>query len=133
MDKCTEAWNIIKEVVGSLSFELLKRGAKERNARTSERLRKLVTKGDHPWPWQQQEFIARTSERLRELAAKGDHPWQQREFIEANSKQTSARMPELAAKGVFGIAWTADVDEAIMRMIKDGISYKKMQLNWAMA
>ena len=39
---------------------------------------------------------------------------------------TSARMLELAAKGVFGIAWTADVDEAIMRMIKDGMSFKEI-------
>ncbi len=42
LDKCTKAWNIIKEVVGSLSFELLKRSAEERNARTSERLRELA-------------------------------------------------------------------------------------------
>jgi hypothetical protein len=107
LDKCTKAWNIIKEVVGSLSFELLKRGVEERNAHTSER--------------------------MRESVAKGDHPWQQFEFIEAHGKQTSEQLRELAVKGVLGRTWTADVDEAIMIMIKDGVTYKKMHRNWAMA
>jgi hypothetical protein len=35
-DKCTEGNNIIIELEGSVSFELLKRAAEEKNARTSE-------------------------------------------------------------------------------------------------
>jgi hypothetical protein len=68
-------------------------------------------------------------ETLKQLATKGVHPSQQREFIEAHSKQ----MLELAAKGVLGKTWTVDVDKAIMSMIKDGVSNKKMHRNWAMA
>ena len=67
-----------------------------------------------------------TSAQMLELAAKGDHPWQQCEFIEAQTNQTSERLRELAAKGELGITWTADVDEAMMRMIMDGVSYKKI-------
>ena len=149
MDKCTEAWNIIKEVVGSLSFELLKKRVNERNAGTSARMLELFAKDDHPW--QQREFIEahskQTSARMLELVATGDHSWQQHEFIEAHSKQTSARMIELASKddhpwqqcefieahskrqkGVLGITWTEDVDEAIMRMIKNGVSYFEIAL-----
>jgi hypothetical protein len=42
-------------------------------------------------------------------------------------------MQELAAKDVLGRIWTADVDEAIMIMIKDSVSYKKLHWNWEMA
>jgi hypothetical protein len=38
------------------------------------------------------------------LVAKGNHPWQQREFIEAHSKQTSEQLRELAAKRLSSIA-----------------------------
>ena len=48
-DKCTEANNIIIELEGSVSFELLKKAAKEKNARTSERMRDLAERGEHPW------------------------------------------------------------------------------------
>jgi hypothetical protein len=54
-DKCTKANNIISELVGSASFELIKRAAKEKNARTSKRLSDLAEIGEHPW--QQPEFI----------------------------------------------------------------------------
>ena len=48
-DKCTEANNIIIELEGSGSFELLKKSAEEKNARTGERMRDLVERGEHPW------------------------------------------------------------------------------------
>ena len=74
-DKCTEANNIIIELEGSVSFELLKKAAEEKNARTSKRMRDLVERGEHPW--QQPEFInahsKRTSERMRDLVARGEH------------------------------------------------------------
>ncbi len=70
-DKCTKANNIIIELEDSVSFELLKKAAKEKNARTSERMRDLAERGEHPW--QQLEFInahsERTSERMRDLVA----------------------------------------------------------------
>jgi hypothetical protein len=68
-DKCTKARNIISEADGSVSFELLKRAAEERNACISEQ--------------------------MRDLAAGGDHPWQQPEFIKAHSKRTSEQMRDL--------------------------------------
>ena len=71
------------KVYGSVLFALLKRAAKERNARTSEQMRVLAARVDHPW--QHPEFIKAhskcTSEGLRELAAIGDHPWQHPGFI----------------------------------------------------
>ena len=91
-DKCTEANNIIIGLEGSVSFELLKRSAKEKNARTSERMRDLVERGEHPW--QQPEFInahsERTSERMRALVDIGEHLFQQPWFIEENRKQQRA-------------------------------------------
>jgi hypothetical protein len=48
-DKCTEANNIIIELDGSVSFELLKRAAEENNARISKRLSDLAERGEHPW------------------------------------------------------------------------------------
>ena len=91
-DKCTEANNIIIELEGSVSFELLKKAAEEKNARTSERMRDLAERGEHPW--QQPEFInahsERTSERMRDLVARGKHLSQQQEFIEENSKRARA-------------------------------------------
>jgi hypothetical protein len=91
-DKCTEANNIIIELGGSVLFELLKRAAEEKNARTSERMRDLVERGEHPW--QQPEFInahsEHTSERMRDLVAWGKHLFQQPEFIEETSKQVRA-------------------------------------------
>jgi hypothetical protein len=91
-DKCTEANNIIIGLEGSVSFELLKRSAKEKNARTSKRLRALVERGEHPW--QQPEFIKahseRTSERMRALVEIGEHQFQQPEFIEETSKRARA-------------------------------------------
>jgi hypothetical protein len=99
-DKCTEANNIIIELEGSVSFELLKKAAEEKNARTSERMRDLAERGEHPW--QQPEFInahsERTSERMIDLAEIGEHPWQQPEFINAHSKRTSERMRDLVAQ-----------------------------------
>ena len=91
-DKCTEANNIIIGLEGSVSFELLKRSAKEKNARTSERMRDLVERGEHPW--QQPEFInahsERTSKRMRDLVAQGEHCFQQQWFIEESRKRASA-------------------------------------------
>ena len=91
-DKCTEANNIIIGLVGSVSFELLKKAAEEKNARTSERLSDLAERGEHPW--QQPEFInahsERTSKRMRDLVARGEHQFQQLEFIEANSERMRA-------------------------------------------
>jgi hypothetical protein len=88
-DKCTEANNIIIELEGSVSFELLKRAAEEKNARTSEQMRDLAERGKHPW--QQSEFInahsERTSKQMRDLVARGEHCFQQPEFIEENSKR----------------------------------------------
>ena len=87
-DKCTEANNIISELDGSVSFELLKKAAKENNARTSKRWRDLAEIGKHPW--QQPEFISahskRTIKRMRELVAREEHLFQQPEFIEENRK-----------------------------------------------
>jgi hypothetical protein len=58
-----------------VSFELLKRAAKEKNAGTSERLSELAERGEHPW--QQPEFInahsERTSKRMRDLVVQGEH------------------------------------------------------------
>ena len=114
--KCTEGNNIVMKVDGSVSFELIKRAAEEKNARTSQQLSDLAEKGEHPWqqpefidahskrtskqlsdlaekgehPWQQPEFIERTSKRMRDLVARGEHLFQQPEFIEENSKQTRA-------------------------------------------
>jgi hypothetical protein len=80
------------KVVGSVSFELLKKAAEEKNARTSKRLRDLAEKGEHPW--QQPEFInahsERTSERMRALVDIGEHLFQQPWFIEENRKQQRA-------------------------------------------
>ena len=91
-DKCTEANNIITGLEGSVSFELLKKAAKEKNARTSKRLSDLAERGEHPW--QQPEFIEahseRTSVRMRALVEKGEHHFQQPEFIEETSKQARA-------------------------------------------
>jgi hypothetical protein len=91
-DKCTEANNIIIKLDGSVSYELLKRAAEEKNARTSKRLIDLAERGEHPW--QQPEFIKahskRTSERMRDLVARGEHLFQQPEFIEENSKRARA-------------------------------------------
>ena len=91
-DKCTEANNIIIKLDGSVSYELLKRAAEEMNARTSERMRELAERGEHPW--QQPEFIKahskRTSERMKDLVARGEHWFQQPEFIEENSKRARA-------------------------------------------
>jgi hypothetical protein len=85
-EKCTEANKIIIELEGSVSFELLKRAAEEKNARTSKRLSDLAERGEHPW--QQPEFInahsERTSKRMRDLVALGEHLFQQPEFIEEN-------------------------------------------------
>jgi hypothetical protein len=68
-----------------VSFELLKKAAKGKNARTSERMRDLAERGEHPW--QQPEFInahsERTSKRMRDLVARGKHSFQQPE----NSKR----------------------------------------------
>jgi hypothetical protein len=85
-DKCIEEANtIIIGLEGSVSFELLKRAAEEKNARTSKRMRGLVARGEHPW--QQPEFInahsERTSKRMRDLVARGKHSFQQPE----NSKR----------------------------------------------
>jgi hypothetical protein len=100
-DKCIEANNIIIELEGSVSFELLKRAVEEKNARTSERLRDLAELGEHPW--QQPEFInahsERTSKRMRDLVARGEHLFQQPEFIEKNSERTGERMKDLVARG----------------------------------
>ena len=75
LDKCTKAGNIISEADGSVSFELLKRAAEERNACTSEQMRLLAAGGDHPW--QQPEFIKahskHTSEQMRDLVARKNH------------------------------------------------------------
>jgi hypothetical protein len=91
-DKCIEGNNIVMKVVGSVSFELLKKAAEEKNARTSERMRDLAERGEHPW--QLPEFIKahseRTSMRMRDLVARGEHLFQQPEFIEENSKQARA-------------------------------------------
>ena len=80
------------KVDGSVLFELLKKAAEEKNARTSERMRDLAERGKHPW--QQPEFInahsERTSERMRDLVARGEHLFQQPEFIEETSKQARA-------------------------------------------
>ena len=88
-EKCTETNNIIIELEGSVSFELLKRAAEEKNARTSKRLSDLAERGEHPW--QQPEFInahsERTSKRMRDLVALGEHLFQQPEFIEENRKR----------------------------------------------
>jgi hypothetical protein len=100
-DKCTEANNIITGLEGSVSFELLKKAAKEKNARTSKRLSDLAERGEHPW--QQPEFIEahseRTSERMRALVEKGEHLFQQPEFIEENSECKSKRARALVEKG----------------------------------
>ena len=91
-DKCTEGNNIVMKVVGSVSFELLKKAAEEKNARTSKQLRDLAEIGEHPW--QQPEFInahsERTSERMRALVDIGEHLFQQPWFIEENRKQQRA-------------------------------------------
>ena len=83
-DKCTKANNIIMQVDGSVSFELLKKAAEEKNACTSKRLRELSAIGEHPW--QQPEFIKahskHTRRRMRDLVARGEHLFQQPEFIE---------------------------------------------------
>jgi hypothetical protein len=88
-DKSIEANNIIIELEGSGSFELLKKSAEEKNARTGERMRDLVERGEHPW--QQPEFInahsKRTGERMRDLVARGEHWFQQPEFIEKRKKE----------------------------------------------
>jgi hypothetical protein len=95
-DKCTQANNIVMKVVGSVSFELLKKAAEEKNARTSERMRgrmrDLAERGEHPW--QQPEFInahsERTSERMRDLVARGEHWFQQQWFINASIERMRA-------------------------------------------
>jgi hypothetical protein len=88
-DKCIEGNNIVMKVDGSVSFELLKKAAEEKNACTSEQLRDLAERGEHPW--QQPEFInahsKRTSERARDLVARGEHLFQQPEFIEKRKKE----------------------------------------------
>ena len=71
-DKCTKANNIIIELEGSVLFEVLKKAAEDKNARTSER--------------------------MRDLAERGEHPWQQLEFINAHSERTSKRMRDLVAR-----------------------------------
>ena len=99
-DNCTQANNIIIKLEGSVSFELLKRAAEEKNARTSvqmrDRMRDLAERGEHPW--QQPDFInahrKRTSEQMRDLVERGVYWFQQPEFIEANSK----RMRDLVAR-----------------------------------
>jgi len=54
-DKCTEASsNIMSEADDSVSFELFKRAAEEKHARTSEQI-DLIAQGNHRW--QQPEFI----------------------------------------------------------------------------
>jgi hypothetical protein len=58
----------------------MKRAAKERNKRNSERLLALSDLGKHPW--QQPHFIERNRKRLLTLSALGKHPWQQPNFIE---------------------------------------------------
>ena len=91
-DKCIKANNIIIELEGSGSFELLKKSVEEKNARTSERMRDLVERGEHSW--QQPEFInahsKRTSERMRALVDVGEHLFQLPAFIEENSKRARA-------------------------------------------
>ena len=59
-DECIEGNNIVMKVDGSVSFELLKKAAEEKNARTSKRLIDLAERGEHPW--QQPEFINAHSE-----------------------------------------------------------------------
>jgi hypothetical protein len=89
--------NVLKPITSSLNlkvlcrlslFELLKKAAEEKNARTSERMRDLVERGEHPW--QQPEFIEETSKQMRDLVARGEHLFQQPEFIEENSKRARA-------------------------------------------
>jgi hypothetical protein len=91
-DKCIEGNNIVMKVDGSVSFELLKKAAEEKNACTSKRLRDLAERGEHPW--QQPEFInahsERTSKRMRDLVARGEHLFQQPEFINAHSERARA-------------------------------------------
>ena len=126
-------------------FELLKRGAEERNARTSERLRELAANGDHPW--QQREFIARTSGRTwnadvdkaimrmikdsvtyKKIASELGNGLTRNDITNRwtrHLKESSGIIKPAVKRGFQSrITWTADDDKAIMRMKKDGVSYK---------
>ena len=87
------------KIDGSVSFELLKRAAEEKHARTSVPLLELTAIGDHPW--QHPEFIKahskRISEQMIDLVARSEYLFQQPEFIEENSKRTSEQMIDLVA------------------------------------
>jgi hypothetical protein len=91
--KCDLAKNIIDQVKGSVSFELMLLAAKEKNKRNSERLLALSELGQHPW--QQPEFIERNSKRNREqesdrqlaLSSVGEHNFQRKDVVESNRKR----------------------------------------------
>ena len=120
-DKCTKARNIISEGDGSVSFELLKRAAEERNARTSERIRDLVARGYHPW--QQPECITahskRTSERMNGLIA-----WKSIHVSNLSSLQHTASVP--VSK------WMDELQKASICFISQS-TLKKSLSSWAIS
>ena len=87
--KCDLAENIINQVKGSVSFELMVLAAKEKNERNSERLLTLSALGQHPW--QQPNFIERNRKRQLDLSANGVHNFQREDVIEQNSLHHSKR------------------------------------------
>ena len=119
LDKCTEAWNIIKEVVGFKSFELLERAAKERNARTSEWLRELAAKA----------IIHGSNVSLLKKTVSNWENWLQKAIIHG-SNVSSLKKTEIEPVALLGLRMSM---HQLWKWLKINGPTQKLHRNWAMA